>query len=197
MACARRTLWTDSRVRASVLGYFGHMWELYTVWVMVPLVLATRLGGTDLSWAAFWVLGARVPWAAPAAAGWRCAGAVRAWPRCSWPPAGCAAWPRLSSSDAPAPLFYGWLLLWGITVSGDSPQFSTLTARNAPPQAVGSVLTLTNSIGFGISIASILLFVSLAQTISLSALLPWLAMGPALGLWAMARLVREERRAPR
>ncbi|MDO9291404.1 MAG: MFS transporter, partial [Hydrogenophaga sp.] len=31
------TVWTDARVRASVLGYFGHMWELYTVWVMVPL----------------------------------------------------------------------------------------------------------------------------------------------------------------
>ena len=94
--------------------------------------------------------------------------------------------------DAPAPLFYAWLVLWGITVSGDSPQFSTLTARNAPPQAVGSVLTLTNSLGFALSIVSILLFVSLAQTVSLGALLPWLAIGPALGLWAMARLVREE-----
>jgi hypothetical protein len=56
------------------------------------------------------------------------------------------------------------------------------------------VLTLTNSIGFGISIVSILLFVSLAETVSLGALLPWLALGPALGLWAMARLVREEQR---
>ncbi|WP_425485626.1 hypothetical protein [Hydrogenophaga aromaticivorans] len=82
---------------------------------------------------------------------------------------------------------------WGITVSGDSPQFSTLTARNAPLQAVGSVLTLTNSIGFGISIVSILLFVSLAEMVSLGALLPWLALGPVLGLWAMWRLVREER----
>ena len=99
--------------------------------------------------------------------------------------------------DAPAPLFYGWLVLWGITVSGDSPQFSTLTARNAPPQAVGSVLTLTNSIGFGISIVSILLFVSLSQTVSLGALLPWLALGPALGLWAMKRLIREEQGTPR
>ena len=58
--------------------------------------------------------------------------------------------------------------------------------------SVGSVLTLTNSLGFALSIVSILLFVSLAQTVSLGALLPWLAIGPALGLWAMARLVREE-----
>lgn len=188
------TLWTDGRVRASVLGYFGHMWELYTVWVMVPLVLATRLSGTDLSWAAFWVLGSGVI---------GCAGG--GWVALRWGSARVATLQLATSGlcclatpfvlDAPAPLFYGWLVLWGITVSGDSPQFSTLTARNAPPQAVGSVLTLTNSIGFGISIVSILLFVALAQTVSLGALLPWLAIGPALGLWAMARLVLEEQKA--
>lgn len=92
------------------------------------------------------------------------------------------------------PTFYAWLVLWGITVAGDSPQFSTLTARNAPPQAVGSVLTLTNSIGFAISIASILLFVSLSEKVPLEALLPWLAIGPALGLWALRPLLNDERR---
>jgi MFS family permease len=55
---ALATLWTDRRVRASVFGYFGHMWELYTVWVLVPLILATRLEGAALSYAAFAVLGA-------------------------------------------------------------------------------------------------------------------------------------------
>ena len=51
-------MWTDRRVRGSVLGYFGHMWELYTMWVLVPLILATRLSGPALSLAAFGVLGA-------------------------------------------------------------------------------------------------------------------------------------------
>ena len=185
-------LWTDGRVRASVLGYFGHMWELYTMWVMVPLVLATRLQGADLSWAAFWVLGAGA--IGCAGGGWvaqRWGSARVASAQLATSGLCCLATPFVI--DAGAPVFYGWLLLWGTTVSGDSPQFSTLTARNAPPQAVGSVLTLTNSIGFGISIVSILLFVSLSQTVSLGALLPWLALGPALGLWAMWRLVREER----
>ena len=63
-------------------------------------------------------------------------------------------------------------------------------------QAVGSVLTLTNSIGFAISIVSILLFVSLAETVALGALLPWLAIGPALGLWALWPLWCEEARRP-
>ena len=81
---------------------------------------------------------------------------------------------------------------WGITVAGDSPQFSALTARNAPPQAVGSVLTLTNSIGFAISIVSILLFVELTRSVPLHWLLTGLAIGPALGLWALRPLWRGE-----
>jgi MFS family permease len=52
------SLWTDRRVRASVFGYFGHMWELYSMMVLVPLILATRLQGAALSWGAFAVIGA-------------------------------------------------------------------------------------------------------------------------------------------
>jgi len=190
---ALATLWTDARVRSSVLGYFGHMWELYTMWVMVPLVLATRLQGAALSWAAFCVLGAGM--VGCAGGGWvaqRWGSARVAGTQLAISGLCClAAFWMIDAGDA---LFYVWLVLWGITVSGDSPQFSTLTARNAPPQAVGSVLTLTNSIGFAISIVSILLFVSLAETVALNSLLPWLALGPALGLWALMPLWREEAR---
>ena len=188
---ALATLWTDARVRASVLGYFGHMWELYTMWVMVPLILATRLEGAALSWTAFWVLGAGAlgcalgGWVAQRWGSARVAGSQLAISGLC-----CLAAPwLLGASDA---AFYAWLVVWGITVAGDSPQFSTLTARNAPPQAVGSVLTLTNSIGFAISIVSILLFVTLSETVALGTLLPWLALGPALGLWALRPLVRAE-----
>jgi MFS family permease len=189
---ALTTLWTDARVKASVLGYFGHMWELYTMWVMVPLILATRLQGTALSWTAFAVLGAGA--IGCAVGGWiaqRWGSARVAGVQLSISGLCCLATPfMLNASDG---LFYAWLLVWGITVAGDSPQFSTLTARNAPPQAVGSVLTLTNSIGFAISIVSILLFVSLSETVALGSLLPWLAIGPALGLLALRPLVRLER----
>jgi len=192
---ALASLWTDSRVRASVLGYFGHMWELYTMWVMVPLILATRLQGTSLSWTAFFVLGAGA--LGCAGGGWvaqRWGSARVAGVQLSLSGLCCLATPwMLGAGDA---VFYGWLVLWGITVAGDSPQFSTLTARNAPPQAVGSVLTLTNSIGFAISIASILLFVSLSETVPLGSLLPWLAIGPVLGLWALLPLLRDEHRPP-
>jgi predicted MFS family arabinose efflux permease len=186
-----RALWTaavDRRVRASVLGYFGHMWELYTMWVLVPAILALRLSGAALSWTAFAVVGA----GAIGCAG----GGVLARRLGSAPVAGaqlaisglcCLAAPLLL--QAPLPVFLGWLLLWGITVSGDSPQFSALTAGNAPPSLVGSVLTLANSIGFAISILSIQLFVALAERWPLAAVLPWLGLGPLLGVIALRPLL--------
>jgi len=187
------TLWTDRRVRCSVLGYFGHMWELYTMWVLVPLVLATRLDGAMLSWVAFLVLGAGA--LGCAGGGWlshRVGSARVATTQLAISGVCCLAAPWMLA--APAIAFYAWLAVWGITVAGDSPQFSALTARNAPPRAVGSVLTLTNSIGFAISIGSILLFTSLAERHALAELLPWLAVGPALGLLAMRPLLRERYR---
>jgi MFS family permease len=187
-----RALWAvagDAKVRASVLGYFGHMWELYTMWVLVPALLAARLAGEALSWAAFVVLGAG---ALGCAVGGRLAqrwGSARvAGVQLATSGLCCFAAPWLV--DAPVVLFGLWLLVWGITVSGDSPQFSALTAQNAPPALVGSVLTLTNSIGFAISIASILLFTRLAETLPLATLLPWLGLGPLLGLWALRPLLR-------
>jgi MFS transporter, DHA1 family, inner membrane transport protein len=179
----------DWRLRASVFGYFGHMVELYTMWVLVPAILATRLGGTALSAAAFLVLGA-------GALGCIGGGMVVRHFGSAWVATAQLACSGLCCISAPlwlaAPdrVFYGVLLLWGITVAGDSPQFSALTAANAPRAAIGSVLTLTNSIGFAISIASITLFVALAQHVPLAALLPWLGIGPALGVWAMRPLLR-------
>lgn len=190
---ALATLWVDARVRSSVLGYFGHMWELYTLWVLMPLILATRLQGTALSWTAFGVLGAGAVGCAVGgrlALRWGSANVAGVQLAISGLCCVLAPW-LIGAGDA---VFYAWLVVWGITVAGDSPQFSTLTARNAPAQAVGSVLTLTNSIGFGISIVSILLFVALTEHLPLGLLLVGLAPGPALGLWALWPLVREERR---
>lgn len=188
------SLGSDKRVRSSVLGYFGHMWELYTFWVLVPLILGARLQGAALSWAAFVVIGAGALGCvaggqlAPRLGSARVAGAQLATSGVC-----CLLAPLMALT--PDGVFFTWLLVWGITVAGDSPQFSTLTARNAPPQAVGSVLTLTNSIGFAISIASILLFVELTRTVPLHWLLTGLAIGPALGLWALRPLWHSERPA--
>ena len=192
---ALSSVWRERLVRASVLGYFGHMWELYTVWVLMPLVLATRLqDGVAVSWWAFVALGAG---AAGCVAGGLVAqrrGSARvATSQLVVSGLCCLAAPWTLA--APLPVFLAWLVLWGVTVAGDSPQFSALTAANAPRQAVGSVLTLTNSIGFAISVLSIELFVRLAQSVPLANLLPWLALGPLLGCAAMRPLLARPRAA--
>lgn len=186
---ALAALWREPRLRASVFGYFGHMWELYSLYVLVPLVAATRFAGHQVSAIAFWTI---------AAGALGCAGGGLLVRRCG--SARVAQWQLAASGaccllapwmlSAPTAVFLAWLLLWGLTVVGDSPQFSTLTARNAPPQVVGSVLTFSNSIGFAISVLSIELFVRAAQALPLAAVLPWLALGPVLGLIAMRPLLR-------
>ena len=188
---ALASLWRDRRVRASAGGYFGHMWELYTVWVVVPAVLATRLADTvAVSWAAFLVLGAGALGCIGGGllvARRHQAGAHVAAAQLATSALCCLAAPWML--QAPMPLFMAWLLLWGITVAGDSPQFSALTAAYAPPAAVGSLLTLVNSIGFAISALSIEIFVRLAAALPLASVLPWLALGPLLGLWLMRPLL--------
>lgn len=182
-------IWRDAKVRASAGGYFGHMWELYTFWVLVPAIVGTRWAGSAQSWRSFAVialgalgsvLGGLVVrrFGSARVAGFFIAGSGA----CCF----LAPW-ALHAGDA---LFLLWLLAWGFTVAPDSPQFSALTAQNAPREAVGSVLTLVNCIGFSISVLSIELFVRLAQRFPLESLLPWLGLGPVVGLVLLRPLVK-------
>jgi MFS transporter, DHA1 family, inner membrane transport protein len=186
-------VWTDPTLRASVLGYFGHMWELYAFFVMLPLIVALRWQGAAASW---WVFGAIAIGAISCAGGGlaarriggaRVAGAQLA---CSGACGLIAPW----LLDAPLWLWAPWLLLWGATVSGDSPQFSALTATNAPRALVGSVLTLVNSLGFALSVATITAFAALAAVWPLAQVLPWLAVGPVIGVVCLRPLM--ERAGP-
>lgn len=184
------SIWRDRRLRASVSGYFGHMWELYAFYVLLPVIVATRLAGTaDIHALCFWTI---------AAGALGCAGgglAARRWgsarvAQVQLAGSGLCCVAGIWLLHAPLPVFVAWLLVWGVTVAGDSPQFSALTAVNAPAGATGSVLTFANCIGFAISVASIELFVRAAQVWPLGAVLPWLGLGPALGLLMLRPLLR-------
>lgn len=179
--------------RQPALGYFGHMWELYTFWAFLPVMVGFYL--QNHSTAALPV--SLISFGAIAIGGLGCviggylaqrwgsgATAVRALyisMLC------CLAFPL--ALGLPTWAFVMYLLIWGFCVVPDSPQFSTLAARGVPGSHTGTALTFMNSIGFAITIVSI-------QTITLlMAHNPqpyWfmvLALGPALGLWAMRYMV--------
>ncbi|QTN21418.1 MFS transporter [Rhizobacter sp. AJA081-3] len=182
-------IWHDRKVRASAFGYFGHMWELYAFFVLIPAIVALRWQGAAASW---WVA------AAMAVGGLACVIGGALVRRVGG--ARVAGFQLASSGlcgllapwmlDAPLPLWGAWLLWWGATVSGDSPQFSALTAANAPRAMVGSVLTFVNAIGFTLSVGTITLFAAMASVWPLAQVLPWLAVGPAIGLLFLRPLWR-------
>jgi len=171
--------------RAAALGYFGHMWELYAFWTLVPLLLAMRLGeGADLPLLSFTVI-------AIGAAGcilggllaWRIGGhgVARLSLQIS---GGCCLLIGLIGGALPLWLFGAVFLVWGATVVSDSPQFSAICAMACPPELVGSALSMMNAIGFAITMISIALTTGVAGALGLQTALI-LSLGPLLGLLAL------------
>jgi len=180
----------DRGFRASACGYFGHMWELYAFWAFVPVWAAAHgFAGSALSLTAFAVIAAGA--IGCAGGGYlvaRLGGGRVALGQLSVSGACCVLSPLLL--HAPTPIFVAFAVLWGVTVVGDSPQFSALSASFAPRALVGSALTLVNCIGFSISIASLSLLEVLQFVVPPEWLLVPLALGPAVGLLAGRPLLR-------
>lgn len=185
------TVWKAFRTpafRASALGYFGHMWELYAFWALVPALLtATRVEPMEL--AAFGVIGAGA--AGCVVGGWvsrRLGSATVAGTALYSSGLLCIAFPLLTDM-APVVCFLV-LCLWGFVVVADSPQFSALSAKACPPEAIGSALAVQNGIGFLITIGSIQLTGALWA--ELGPHVAWvLAPGPLLGLFGLYPLLRK------
>ena len=175
--------------RASVFGYFGHMWELYAFWAFVPLALAARGDGANVPLWSFAIIAAGfLGCAGGGLLSLRIGSARVAFAQLGASGACCLVSPLVFA--APAPLFLAFLVFWGVVVVGDSPQFSALNAANAPRELVGSALTIGNCIGFAITIVSIQLLSSAAGRLPIEYLFVLLAPGPVLGLLALRPLLR-------
>jgi MFS family permease len=192
------TLWRERGPRLANLGYFGHMWELYAMWTWVPAYVSASLfasdgdapGRTTVGLVAFTVIGV--------AGALGCLGAGRLGDRIGR--ARVAGWAmRVSAACCVlAALVFGlplWvvlpvLLVWGVSVIADSGLFSSCVADVVDPRYVGTALTFQTAVGFLLSVLTINAVPFLVDIAGWRWAVALLALGPAAGAVAMARLDR-------
>ncbi|MBC6365155.1 MFS transporter [Algoriphagus sp. AK58] len=176
----------NKALKGAAGGYFGHMWELYTFWAFLPaLILFLEKGnltGTTQSLWTFLII---------ASGGISCGfGGIISGKKGSEKVAlfslmgsGICGLVLLMAPEIPTGLVFPFLLIWGMLVTADSPQFSTLVAQSVRPEHRGTALTLVNCLGFGLTIGSIQVARFLSDFLSAKVYLGLLAIGPILGLW--------------
>jgi|TARA_A100001518_G_C1227220_1_gene79978 predicted MFS family arabinose efflux permease len=180
-----------ARFRAVAGGYFGHCWELYTFWMLVPLLIGREVMRLDVSttlipWLSFIIIALGA--IGCVGGGWisRIIGSQRV-ARYALVISGfiCLIYPFLTW--APAAWLLVLLALWGIIVIADSPQFSALAAINAPQEFIGSSLAMMNALGFALTLPAIWVTSALWSLHGTWVIL-WLLPGPVLGLCAFRGL---------
>ena len=182
-------------------GYWGHMWEVYTMWGWMGVMMLPNYGGPSTDYTKL-TREAQL-WAFAAVA----IGAL-----------GCYVAGRFSDRKAASQLrqranvtivamlvsgaccllaavvvgrwefFVPVALVWGISVVADSAQFSAVVTEVSDQRYVGTALTTQLALGFALTAVSLQYFGWMIAHGYERPAIASLALGPAVGIFAMSRL---------
>lgn len=187
--------WRRPALRLANIGYLGHMWELYAMWAWIGAFLTASFAQSlDPEAASLWSRVATFATVGIGAVGCLLAGVLAdRWGRTTLTilamaiSGACALTVGLLFDAAP------WLLMmvcliWGISIVADSAQFSASVAELSDPTLTGTMLTLQTAMGFTLTLITIHLMPFWTEALGWHYAFMPLAIGPLLGVLAMARL---------